>query len=143
MATTAKGATGAKTTDVESNVPVLTVSKNETVKAEQTALNLPIPPVTAPQTSNKIDFSALMERTDKLAALKEKYQELTGKRKSLDLFAISHDNQNAQIHIVDAKGQSFESSNPKCIKEVIDIWMKDFAKAIEETEKEIRNLYAC
>lgn len=143
MATTAKGATSAKTTDVESNAPVLTVSKNETAKAEQTALNLPIPPVTAPQTSNKIDFSALMERTDKLAALKEKYQELTGKRKSLDLFAISHDNQNAQIQIVDAKGQSFESSNPKCIKEVIDIWMKDFARAIEETEKEIRNLYAC
>lgn len=143
MATTAKGATSAKTTDVESNAPVLTVSKNETAKAEQTALNLPIPPVTASQTSNKIDFSALMERTDKLAALKEKYQELTGKRKSLDLFAISHDNQNAQIQIVDAKGQSFESSNPKCIKEVIDIWMKDFARAIEETEKEIRNLYAC
>lgn len=143
MATTAKGVTSAKTTDVESNAPVLTVSKNETAKAEQTALNLPIPPVTAPQTSNKIDFSALMERTDKLAALKEKYQELTGKRKSLDLFAISHDNQNAQIQIVDAKGQSFESSNPKCIKEVIDIWMKDFARAIEETEKEIRNLYAC
>lgn len=143
MATTAKGATSAKTTDVESNVPVLTVSKNETAKAEQTALNLPIPPVTASQASNKIDFSALMERTDKLAALKEKYQELTGKRKSLDLFAISHDNQNAQIQIVDAKGQSFESSNPKCIKEVIDIWMKDFARAIEETEKEIRNLYAC
>ena len=143
MATTAKGVTSAKTTDVESNAPVLTVSKNETAKAEQTALNLPIPPVTAPQTSNKIDFSALMERTDKLAALKEKYQEFTGKRKSLDLFAISHDNQNAQIQIVDAKGQSFESSNPKCIKEVIDIWMKDFARAIEETEKEIRNLYAC
>ena len=88
-------------------------------------------------------LKTLMEKTDKLAALKEKYQELTGKRKSLDLFAISHDNQNAQIQIVDAKGQSFESSNPKCIKEVIDIWMKDFAKAIEETEKEIRNLYAC
>ena len=95
------------------------------------------------QQPSKVDFSALMEKTDKLAALKEKYQELTGKRKSLDLFAISHDNQNAQIQIVDAKGQSFESSNPKCIKEVIDIWMKDFAKAIEETEKEIRNLYAC
>ena len=94
------------------------------------------------QTTHSDDLS-VQEKTDKLAALKEKYQALTGKRKSLDLFAISHDNQNAQIQIVDAKGQSFESSNPKCIKEVIDIWMKDFAKAIEETEKEIRNLYAC
>ncbi|MCM0721592.1 hypothetical protein NBH15_25400 [Parabacteroides sp. W1-Q-101] len=144
MATTAKSAASAQTTGVQGNA-AMTVSKNETVKTEQTALNLSIPPAVTvtEQQPSKVDFSALMEKTDKLAALKEKYQELTGKRKSLDLFAISHDNQNAQIQIVDAKGQSFESSNPKCIKEVIDIWMKDFAKAIEETEKEIRNLYAC
>ena len=142
MATTVKSAASAQTTGVQGNA-AMTVSKNETAKTEQTALNLPIPPAVTEQQPSKVDFSALMEKTDKLAALKEKYQELTGKRKSLDLFAISHDNQNAQIQIVDAKGQSFESSNPKCIKEVIDIWMKDFAKAIEETEKEIRNLYAC
>lgn len=144
MATTAKSAASAQTTGVQGNA-AMTVSKSETAKTEQTALNLPIPPAVTvtEQQPSKVDFSALMEKTDKLAALKEKYQELTGKRKSLDLFAISHDNQNAQIQIVDAKGQSFESSNPKCIKEVIDIWMKDFAKAIEETEKEIRKLYAC
>lgn len=143
MATTAKSATSAQTTGVQSNAPALTVSKNETAKTEQTALNLSIPSAATSLTPGKVDFSTLMEKTDKLAALKEKYQKLTDKRKSLDLFAISHDNQNAQIQIVDAKGESFESSNPKCIREVIDIWMKDFTKAIDETEKEIRNLYAC
>ena len=142
MATTAKSVVSAQTTGVQGNA-AMTVSKSETAKTEQTALNLPISPVVTEQKTSKVDFSALMEKTDKLTALKEKYQELTGKRKSLDLFAISHDNQNAQIQIVDAKGLSFESSNPKCIKEVIDIWMKYFAEAIEETEKEIRNLYAC
>ena len=81
MATTAKSAASAQTTGVQGNA-AMTVSKNETVKTEQTALNLSIPPAVTvtEQQPSKVDFSALMEKTDKLAALKEKYQELTGNR---------------------------------------------------------------
>lgn len=146
MATTAKSVNDAK---VQSNAPVLTVSKGEKGESSNVETTQQVSLVLPPSVNNKdkatpgsIDFSFLMEKTEKLYLLKEKYEKLSGKRKSLDLFAISHDSQNAQIQIVDAAGQSFESSNPKCIKEVIDIWKKDFSKAIDEVEKEIRSLYA-
>lgn len=125
---------------------VLTVSKTDekkpTVKpvtetAKQTSLLLP---VETPVQKSEVTISSIMEKAEKLHLLTIKHEELTGKRKSLDLFEISHDNDNAQLQLADAKGLSFESCNPKCIKKVIEIWKEEFSLAIEETEKQMRAL---
>ena len=89
-----------------------------------------------------ISIGALLERSEKLHLLNKRHTTLNEKRKSLEMFEISHDNQNAQIQIVDASGQTFESSNPKCIGEVIDLWKRYFVTAIDETEVQIRDLYS-
>lgn len=89
---------------------------------------------------NEMDVSCIMEKAEKLHLLSLKYGELTSKRKSLDLFAISHDKDNAQLQLADANGLSFESCNPKCIKKVIEIWKEEFSMAIKEIEKQMREL---
>lgn len=125
---------------------VLTVSKTDekkpTVKpvtetAKQTSLLLP---AETPVQKSEVTISSIMEKAEKLHLLTIKHEELTGKRKSLDLFEISHDKDNAQLQLADAKGLSFESCNPKCIKKVIEIWKEEFSLAIEETEKQMRAL---
>lgn len=118
---------------------VLTVAANSIKKEEQK----PSVPVITPQTEAQKpvpSISDLMEKAEKLHLLKEKYDDLTKKRKSLDAFEISHDKENAQIEIVDANGMEFQSGNPRCIAQVIDIWKQDYASAIESTEQKIRTL---
>ena len=44
------------------------------------------------------------------------------------------------MQLADANGLSFESSNPRCIKKVIEIWKEEYSTAIEETEKQMRLL---
>lgn len=118
---------------------VLTVAANSTKKEEQ---KISVPVIT-PQTEVQKpvpSISDLMEKAEKLHLLKEKYDDLTKKRKSLDAFEISHDRENAQMQIIDANGMEFQSGNPRCIAQVIDIWKQDYASAIDTTEQKIRAL---
>ncbi len=118
---------------------VLTVAANSTKKEEQKTSV----PVITPQTEVQKpvpSISDLMEKAEKLHLLKEKYDDLTKKRKSLDAFEISHDRENAQMQIIDANGMEFQSGNPRCIAQVIDIWKQDYASAIDTTEQKIRAL---
>ncbi len=126
MATTAKSAVSAQSTNVQGNA-VLTLSKVDESKP-------------SPEKEKEITISSIMEKAEKLHLLKKKYEELNEKRKSLDLFEISHDRDNSQMQLVDIKGLTFESSNPKCIKKVIEIWKEEFTTAIEEAEKQMRSL---
>lgn len=143
MSTKGTSAASAQTTNA-----VLTVSKSEEKKpvvkptteaVKQTSLLLPAE-TPVQQIKSEITITSIMEKAEKLHLLTMKHEELTGKRKSLDLFEISHDKDNAQLQLADAKGLSFESCNPKCIKKVIDIWKEEFSSAIDETEKQMRAL---
>lgn len=143
MSTKGTSAASAQTTNA-----VLTVSKAEEKKpvvkptteaVKQTSLLLPAE-TPVQQIKSEITITSIMEKAEKLHLLTMKHEELTGKRKSLDLFEISHDKDNAQLQLADAKGLSFESCNPKCIKKVIDIWKEEFSSAIDETEKQMRSL---
>lgn len=149
MKATVASAVSAQPAVIKSATPVLTVSKTEekpskVETATQTILSLTTekPVQTEPVTAEKpiVSIVTIMEKAEKLHLLTKKYDELNQKRKSLDLFEISHDQDNAQMQLADAKGLSFESSNPKCIKKVIDIWKEEFSSAIGETEKQIRSL---
>lgn len=146
MSSKTTSAASAQSAVVPTANAVLTVSKpEETVSkevAKQTSLLLSpeMPVITQKNDPKTIPISSIMEKAEKLHLLTLKYEELTGKRKSLDLFDISHDKDNAQLQLADAKGLSFESCNPKCIKKVIDIWKDEFSTAINEVEKQMRDL---
>ncbi len=119
---------------------VLSVSINNGKKEENPAPVVIPTPVVNNELKPVPSISDLMEKAEKLHLLKEKYDDLTRKRKSLDAFEISHDKENAQMEIVDANGLEFNSSNPRCIAQVIDIWKQDYAAAIDTTEQKIRSL---
>lgn len=142
MKSTANSAASAQAAAVPTASTVLTVSKAEESKpktetATQTTL---LPPIEKPMPAGtkEISTSSIMEKADKLHLLKNKYEKLNGKRKDLDLFDLSHDKDNAQMQLVDVNGLSFQSSNPRCIKKVIEIWKEEYSIAIDETEKKMR-----
>lgn len=144
MKSTANSAASAQAAAVPTASTVLTVSKTEESKpktetATQTTLLLPAENTHTTE-AKEIPTSSLLEKAEKLHLLKKKYDELNNKRKSLDLFELSHDKDNAQMQLADANGLSFESSNPRCIKKVIEIWKEEYSTAIEETEKQMRLL---
>lgn len=122
------------------NVLTVAVKTTESAKEVVTPAPVTIPVNNEPVIKPIPSISDLMEKAEKLHLLKEKYDDLTRKRKSLDAFEISHDKENAQIEIVDANGLEFNSSNPRCIAQVLDIWKQDYANAIEVTEQKIRTL---
>lgn len=82
----------------------------------------------------------MQEKAEKMHLLSEKYDNLSSKKQDLDLFSISHDGDTARMRLTDAKGQHFESSNPVCIRQLIDIWKKTYTDAMAKTEEEMRFL---
>ena len=99
MKSTANSAASAQAAAVPTASTVLTVSKTEESKpktetATQTTLLLPAENTHTTETK-EIPTSSLLEKAEKLHLLKKKYDELNNKRKSLDLFELSHDKDNA------------------------------------------------
>lgn len=82
----------------------------------------------------------MQERTEKMYLLSQKYDKLCEKKQDIDVFSISHDGDTARMVLTDAKGQRFESSNPVCIRQLIDIWKKTYLDAMGKTEEEMRLL---
>lgn len=119
----------ARTTDVqekkETLKPVLTVSKNENSTEQKTVITL----------------EQLKNAAITLTLLNQKHDSLTEKMKRLERFSIVHEKENAQIQIVDAKGEEFESNSPKSIAKLIEFWKDEFKEAIDEVETEIRKVY--
>ena len=76
-----------------------------------------------------------------MTLLNQKHDSLTEKMKRLERFSIVHEKENAQIQIVDAKGEEFESNSPKSISKLIEFWKDEFKEAINEVETEIRKVY--
>lgn len=82
----------------------------------------------------------MQERAEKMHLLSQKYDKLCSKKQDIDVFSISHDGDTARMVLTDAKGQRFESSNPVCIRQLIDIWKKTYSDAMGKTEEEMRLL---
>ena len=96
-------------------------------------------PVSLPQ--RKIpSIRELQEKAEKMHLLSERYNVLSGKKQQLEVFSISHDGETAGLYLTDAKGTSFNSSNPVCIRKLIEIWKQNYSEALEQTEKEMRTL---
>lgn len=79
-------------------------------------------------------------KAKKMNLLSDKYDNLSYKKQDLDVFSISHDGDTAHLLLTDAKGHRFESSNPACIRKLIDIWKQTYSDALEQVENEMRQL---
>lgn len=85
-----------------------------------------------------MSIDVLMDKADRTYLLRQKYQEIREKRKQLEAFTISHDKNNAQLTLVDAKGLTISTSNPVSIGKLLADWMNDLNEHLKKTEDEIR-----
>lgn len=85
-----------------------------------------------------MSIDVLMDKADRTYLLRQKYQEIREKRKQLEAFTISHDKNNAQLTLVDAKGLTIATSNPVSIGKLLNDWMDDLNTHLKKTEDEIR-----
>lgn len=97
-------------------------------------------PATLPVQKHVPTIREMQERAEKMHLLSQKYDKLSSKKQDIDVFSISHDGDTARMVLTDAKGQRFESSNPVCIRQLIDIWKKTYSETMGKTEEEMRLL---
>jgi hypothetical protein len=117
------------------------VVNNSKKAAEEPLLLLPTVPEVKPEVKPVtmcMSIDVLMDKADRTYLLRQKYQEIRDKRKQLEAFTISHDKNNAQLTLVDAKGLTISTSNPVSIGKLLNDWMDDLNNHLKKTEDEIR-----
>ena len=87
----------------------------------------------------RLSIDELTDKAERVYLLRQKYQEVREKRKQLESFTISHDKNNAQLTLVDAKGLSISTSNPVAIGKLLSDWMLDLNNHLAKSEEEIRS----
>ena len=89
-----------------------------------------------------LTMEELTDKAERLHLLKLKYDEVKAKRKQLENFSISHDQNNAQLTLVDAKGASITTSNPQSIGKLLVDWMADLNTHLTCVENDMRKQLA-
>ncbi len=82
----------------------------------------------------------IKRKAELLTRLSSKYDNLVEKRKRMENFAISHDNDTAEILLHDALGETFKSNSPKAIAQFIEFCKSEFSEVIKETENQMREI---
>ena len=126
-------------------LPSLPTEKEET--KEQVSAKVETPVQTSKKESSsvvaapnkRLSIDELTDKAERVYLLRQKYQEVREKRKQLESFTISHDKNNAQLTLVDAKGLSISTSNPVAIGKLLSDWMLDLDNHLAKTEEEIRS----
>ncbi|MFK2715656.1 hypothetical protein ACIXUF_08765 [Bacteroides fragilis] len=126
-------------------LPSLPIEKEET--KEQVSAKVETPVQTSKKESSsvvaapnkRLSIDELTDKAERVYLLRQKYQEVREKRKQLESFTISHDKNNAQLTLVDAKGLSISTSNPVAIGKLLSDWMLDLNNHLAKTEEEIRS----
>ena len=126
-------------------LPSLPTEKEET--KEQVSAKVETPVQTSKKESSsvvaapnkRLSIDELTDKAERVYLLRQKYQEVREKRKQLESFTISHDKNNAQLTLVDAKGLSISTSNPVAIGKLVSDWMLDLNNHLAKTEEEIRS----
>lgn len=126
-------------------LPSLPTEKEET--KEQVSAKVETPVQTSKKESSsvvaapnkRLSIDELTGKAERVYLLRQKYQEVREKRKQLESFTISHDKNNAQLTLVDAKGLSISTSNPVAIGKLLSDWMLDLNNHLAKTEEEIRS----
>ncbi len=89
-----------------------------------------------------LTMEELTDKAERLHLLKLKYEEVKAKRKQLENFSISHDQNNAQLTLVDAKGASITTSNHQSIGKLLVDWMADLNTHLSSVENDMRKQLA-
>lgn len=89
-------------------------------------------------TVTQLTIEDIKRKNEVLRRLTAKYDLLQDKRRRVENFAISHDQDTASVTVSDATGEVFESNSPKTINKLIEFWKEEFNSALSEVEKEIR-----
>ena len=126
-------------------LPSLPTEKEET--KEQVSAKVETPVQTSKKESSsvvaapnkRLSIDELTDKAERVYLLRQKNQEVREKRKQLESFTISHDKNNAQLTLVDAKGLSISTSNPVAIGKLLSDWMLDLNNHLAKTEEEIRS----
>ena len=126
-------------------LPSLPTEKEET--KEQVSAKVETPVQTSKKESSsvvaapnkRLSIDELTDKAERVYLLRQKYQEVREKRKQLESFTISHDKNNAQLTLVDAKGLSISTSHPVAIGKLLSDWMLDLNNHLAKTEEEIRS----
>ena len=124
------------------SAPIQEKPKQEATKQEATKQEATKQEATKQEATRKLlvpmSIDVLMDKADRTYLLRQKYQEIREKRKQLEAFTISHDKNNAQLTLVDAKGLTISTSNPVSIGKLLADWMNDLNEHLKKTEDEIR-----
>lgn len=131
------------TTNKKSSIPAsvpLPAKEKETPKPAEATAPVTTAPEMLPIQKHIPTIQEMQGKAKKMNLLSEKYDNLSYKKQDLDVFSISHDGDTAHLKLTDAKGQRFESSNPVCIRKLIEIWKQTYSEALDQVEKEMRQL---
>lgn len=92
---------------------------------------------TAPK-SKKMSIDELTDKAERVYMLQNKYSEIRSKRKQLQAFVLKHEEETAQLTLVDARGMSIVTHNPTAIKNLLADWGKDLNSKLKEVENNLR-----
>ena len=116
-----------------------TVTISEVMEKVNAEFNATEPePVAEPKPVQSIE--EIKRKSEVLNRLSVKWDSLNEKRRRVENFSISHDVDTASVKVKDAQGEVFESNSPKTIGKLIEFWKVEFAQAIAEVEKEMREI---
>lgn len=124
--------------------PKMTVVKPQEGKPKAEVINkvgaevVQFTPVQEQQQVNTIED--IKRKGELLTLLTKRHDDLIAKRKRLESFAITNDNDTAEILLHDAKGENFKSHSPKAIERFIEFCKDEFTEAIKETENDMREI---
>ena len=107
-----------------------TKEKPKAEKTEQTTTTAPRP--------KKMSIDELSDKAERVYMLQNKYAEIRSKRKQLQTFVLKHEEETAQLTLVDAKGMSIVTHNPTAIKNLLADWGKDLNNKLKEVEASLR-----
>lgn len=93
---------------------------------------------TTQEQPKRLTMEELNDKADRLYLQRQKYQTIKEKIKQLESFTISHDNNNAQLTLIDANGLSIKTSNPQSIGKLLTDWMADLVLHLGVIENEMR-----
>lgn len=74
--------------------------------------------------SKKMSIDELTDKAERVYMLQNKYSEIRSKRKQLQAFVLKHEEETAQLTLVDARGMSIVTHNPTAIKNLLADWGK-------------------
>lgn len=127
-------------TESKDIIPIVIKTRKEEKETKPTDVSVKKEKTEIAATATPLTIDELTERAERLHLYRIKYEEIRDKRKQLQVFAISHDEKNAQLTVVDANGLKISTSSPNSIKKLISDWSAELDAHLLKVEIDMRML---